>query len=175
LQEALGSYEGTLLIVSHDRAFLDPLVRKVFEFSRSGLAVHLGTVSDYLARKHRLVSSTTAWMKMPGPTATKGRPGRREQRRHDAESRQARSRVLTPIRERLETLELEIKEMEARRKELEAQMSSPEFYKVEDQARTAAREYRELGQTLEQLYEKWAGLEEELTKLAGEDEAETPR
>ena len=51
LQEALAEFNGTYLIVSHDRAFLDPIVNKVLEFSHSGIRTFLGNVSDYLTKK----------------------------------------------------------------------------------------------------------------------------
>ena len=51
LQEALAEFNGTYLIVSHDRAFLDPIVNKVLEFSHGGIRTFLGNVSDYLVKK----------------------------------------------------------------------------------------------------------------------------
>src|ERR1051326_8217363 len=51
LQDALEEYEGTYVIVSHDRAFLDPLVNKVLEVTTGGVRTFLGNVSDYIAKK----------------------------------------------------------------------------------------------------------------------------
>ena len=68
LQEALAEFNGTYLIVSHDRAFLDPIVNKVLEFSHGGIRTFLGNVSDYLSEKE-------------------GRGGEKEFRRQETEFR----------------------------------------------------------------------------------------
>lgn len=51
LKQALQAYDGTLVIVSHDRDFLDGLVNKVYEFRDGKVKEHLGGISDFLARK----------------------------------------------------------------------------------------------------------------------------
>ena len=51
LQEALSNYEGTFAIVSHDRAFLDPIVNKVLEVKPGSVRTFLGTLSDYILKK----------------------------------------------------------------------------------------------------------------------------
>ncbi|HEV8538155.1 MAG TPA: ABC-F family ATP-binding cassette domain-containing protein [Bacteroidota bacterium] len=86
LQEALKAYEGTYVIVSHDRAFLDPLVTKVIEVTTGGIRTFLGNVSDYLHKKRsekeasrptaRIRPRTTDAIVAGGPNATPGRPAR---------------------------------------------------------------------------------------------------
>ena len=51
LKEALRKYDGTLVVVSHDREFLDGLVSKVYEFSNKRVIEHLGGVYDFLEKK----------------------------------------------------------------------------------------------------------------------------
>jgi ATPase components of ABC transporters with duplicated ATPase domains len=51
LKQALQKYDGTLVIVSHDRDFLDGLVNKIYEFKEGNVKEHLGGVNDFLARK----------------------------------------------------------------------------------------------------------------------------
>ncbi|EKD31306.1 MAG: ATPase component of ABC transporter with duplicated ATPase protein [uncultured bacterium] len=51
LKQALAKYDGTLVIVSHDRDFLDGLVNKVFEFKDGGVREHIGGISEFLERK----------------------------------------------------------------------------------------------------------------------------
>ena len=51
LQQALQQYEGTCMIVSHDRAFLDPIVNKVLEIRPGNIKIYLGNVSYYLDKK----------------------------------------------------------------------------------------------------------------------------
>ncbi|MFI3317840.1 MAG: ABC-F family ATP-binding cassette domain-containing protein [Rikenellaceae bacterium] len=51
LKEALASFDGTMIVVSHDRDFLDGLVSKVYEFSKGRVVEHLGGVYDFLEKK----------------------------------------------------------------------------------------------------------------------------
>lgn len=51
LKQALMNYEGTLILVSHDRDFLNGLVTKVFEFGNKRVKEHLESIADFLARK----------------------------------------------------------------------------------------------------------------------------
>ena len=51
LKEALANFDGTLIVVSHDRDFLDGLVSKVYEFSNKRVIEHLGGVYDFLEKK----------------------------------------------------------------------------------------------------------------------------
>lgn len=69
LQEALMAYEGTLLIVSHDRAFLDPLVNKVLEVSRNGTRIFLSNVTEYLEKIENEVVTTPTPSKSSPPSS----------------------------------------------------------------------------------------------------------
>jgi ATP-binding cassette subfamily F protein 3 len=66
LQEALAEFEGSMVIVSHDRDFLDPLVTKVVEFKDGRIRTSLGNVSDYLAARQARESLTAPERKPPG-------------------------------------------------------------------------------------------------------------
>ncbi|MDP3463018.1 MAG: ABC transporter ATP-binding protein, partial [Bacteroidales bacterium] len=51
LKSALMAYDGTLIVVSHDRDFLDGLVNKVFEFGQQKVREHIGDINSFLSRK----------------------------------------------------------------------------------------------------------------------------
>ncbi|HLF13865.1 MAG TPA: hypothetical protein VI932_03110, partial [Bacteroidota bacterium] len=89
LLNALKEYEGTIVVVSHDRAFLDPLVTKVLEFTPGKMRTFLGTVSDYLGKKDeearaarsgagKIRSATGAALNHPGAGVQGGRSARPE-------------------------------------------------------------------------------------------------
>ena len=67
LQRALLDYQGTYVIVSHNRAFLDPLVTKVLEVSQGKLTLYLGNVSDYVEKKKELAEAAA---RLAGPSAS---------------------------------------------------------------------------------------------------------
>ncbi len=179
LQDALSSYEGTFAIVSHDRAFLDPLVTKVIEVSSGCVRVVPGNVSEYLARKkaeaerERLsrempaarggtLRTTSERATHPGPQSEK------ERKRSEAEARQKLYKKLRPIKERLEALEKDIAAMETRFKEIETLMADPAFYKSGTEAKKISHEYGDLRGRLDEAYAAWNDLTEKLAAAQAE-------
>lgn len=69
LKEAIRDFDGTVIVVSHDREFLDGLVTKVYEFADKGVREHLGGIYDYLAAKNA-TNINDALQSRPKPTAT---------------------------------------------------------------------------------------------------------
>ena len=74
LKQALQRYDGTLIIVSHDRDFLDGLVNKIYEFKDGRVKEHLGGVNDFLERK-RLENLTDLERRTPAATAAAAAAG----------------------------------------------------------------------------------------------------
>ena len=102
LQEALETYEGSFVIVSHDRDFLDPIVTKVVDFRRGGIKVYPGNVSDYIdARAKELQGAVPS---SQGKTPT-GAQNEKERKRLEAEERQKRYRKTKPLRDAIDKLE----------------------------------------------------------------------
>ncbi len=75
LLTALQEYEGTIVVVSHDRAFLDPLVTKVLEFTPGRMRTFLGTVSDYIWKKDAEAKAARADGRAGGAGRTGGTGG----------------------------------------------------------------------------------------------------
>ena len=127
LQDALKEYDGTYVIVSHDRAFLDPLVNKVAEFSRGGVRNFPGNVSDYLYKKRQeLEKSKVATVDPDNEKEIDGDSlvlSSKERRRLEAEKRDELSKKLQPLKRELKKVEDEIVRMESRRKEIETMMA----------------------------------------------------
>ncbi len=169
LQDALKKFDGTYVIVSHDRAFLDSLVNKVAEFSHGGVRNFPGNVSDYLYKKKREVEKSEARMVKPD---NKGMIdgdsmvlSSRERRRSEAEKRDELSKKLQPLKRELKKVEEETARMESRRKEIEAMMADPELYKNGEEAKNVSIEYKELESKLEDMYFRWGKLTEEIEKI----------
>ncbi len=169
LQDALMEYEGTFVIVSHDRAFLDPLVNKVAEFSHGRVRTFTGNVSDYLYKKKQEAEKAEA-KRFDGKREENDNGAQntdvsaKERRRIEAEKRNELSRKLHPLKKELKAVEEEISRMENRRKEIEAMMTDPEFYRRSEEAKNASIEYRELESKLEDKYFRWGELTEEIEK-----------
>jgi ATP-binding cassette subfamily F protein 3 len=172
LQEALISFGGSLVVVSHDRDFLDPLVNKVVEFKAGRIRTFLGTVSDYLAARAREDAAAVS----PGTTTRpSSATGERERKRREAETRQERYEKTKPLQDRLAVLEISIAKQETRKKALEDQMIDPEAYRGADRIREINAAYREAGQALDGLYWEWSHLTDELAAVEAPYDAERER
>ena len=171
LQDALSEFDGTYVIVSHDRAFLDPLVNKVAEFSHGRLKIFLGNVSDYIYKKkhdaqkpeaRNITEEISKW----NSTETNAELSTKERRRIEAEKRNELSRKLQPLKKELNALEEEITRMEDRRKEIETMMTDPDFYRIGEEAKRISVEYKELEGKLKEKYFRWGKLTEEIERTA---------
>ncbi len=171
LQEALGNYEGTFLIVSHDRAFLDQIINKVIEISPGGrVRVFPGNVSGYLEKKRAEQEAAVTAGRPENrrtATATTAAPelSMKERKRIEAEQRQKRYKLLKPFKDRLAAIEKEISVLEIRKKEVETEMASPEFYRIGDAARETARQYREIKSKLDGFYAEWEEISAQISSL----------
>ncbi|HAW78567.1 MAG TPA: ABC transporter ATP-binding protein, partial [Balneola sp.] len=90
LQQALQQYEGTCVIVSHDRAFLDPIVDKVLEVQKNKVRTYLGNVSYFLDKKKEeseAQKNAAVQNQVKSSASEDGTLSRKEQRRIEAERR----------------------------------------------------------------------------------------
>ncbi len=158
LQQALLDYEGSFVIVSHDRAFLDPLVNKVLEFSAGGLRTHLGNLQEYLEKKKNERQSSSQESNLLHGQESVILPNQSTEKirkRLQAEKRQELYRILLPLRKRLDEIETEISHKELRKSEIEILMGSPDFYKRGENAKNISNEYRDLKNELEHALGEW--------------------
>ena len=162
LKSALKAFDGTLIVVSHDRDFLDGLVDKMYEFRDGHVKEHLGSVSDFLEnRRIETLSelerrfgqvSQAAPAELPQPEAKKA--GARE----DFASRKAVSKEARKVRNRISFLEAEIGKDEARMKKIESVLAAPG---PTDDIMELTREYLELKRDLDAKTDEWATLMED--------------
>ena len=173
LQEALAEFEGSLIVVSHDRDFLDPLVTKVVEFKSGSIRTYLGTVSDYLAARNKDEAAAAA--SSEPSSAQSSVIAERDRKRREAEIRQERYTKVKPLQKRLDGVEKAIAEREAEKAKLEEIMADPERYKGPDKIRDVNTAYRTVGEKLQDLYHEWGKVSEELERLMAQYDAEKAR
>lgn len=152
LQQALDQFEGTLMIVSHDRDFLDPLVNKTLEIQPGHTKTWLGNISYYLDKKS---FDDTANPEAQQKTSTDKTLSRKEERRIEAERRNALSKKLKPLKQRLEKVESEVEAMEERKAEIEALMAETGFYDDSERVKEISLEYESLKTDLVEHMHKW--------------------
>jgi len=158
LQRALGEFEGSCVIVSHDRDFLDPLVNKVVEFSKGRIKMFLGNISDYLALKEKELAA-------PGPKTSQHHGSSRDRKRLEADQRRRRYEKTKPVQQKIRTLEQTIESKETQKAECERVMEDPDFYRDGERVKQISAQYKELEQSLADDYHTWNELTKELERL----------
>jgi ATP-binding cassette subfamily F protein 3 len=169
LEQALQGYSGSLLLISHDRYFLDKIVGRVFELKNRRLFEYYGNYSDYLDKKEGGMEEVSPpEYTAPGSAAPSGKKTR-DQKRLEAEARQKISRERKRIGDAIDGIEEEIENLEAQKKEMEERLARPETYeKNREEIRLMHREYGEIQKEMDALYEKWEKLRLELETLLSE-------
>lgn len=165
LKEAILAFDGTVIVVSHDREFLDGLVSKVYEFGGGQVREHLGGIYDFLRRKEADAVADAL---------TKSRPDKSEPAASATpsdgkltyEQRKEQARLLRKAEKEVAECEARVSALEADKATLEARLATPEG------AQDAAlfEEYGALQRRLAEAEAAWeAAMEhvEELTAAAG--------
>ncbi len=177
LEEALGEYGGSLVIISHDRSFLDALVTRVVEAGGGTIASRLGTYADYLRRREEeLAASGETAEKRDAPRRTGRKIKSKEERRAEALRRNELYRVARPLREKIASLEEEIGALEKKAARFEEEMADPSFYEKGERFGDVFREYNDTRAVIASKTERWEELAEELERLTGDgrDGADEP-
>ena len=147
LEEQLVHYSGTLLIVSHDRAFLDNVVTSLLVFEGDGqIGEYAGGYSDWLARHQSAQTPRTAEKKK----------ARKQQR-----SKQRERKLSFNEQRELDALPDQIEALEAEQSALHEQMADPAFYQQNGEDVTAAQtRLEQIDNDLKQAYARWEELGE---------------
>jgi len=158
LEEQIDRFAGTLLLVSHDRAFLDNVVTEllVFEPDRSIRQI-IGGYSDYEAYQARSRSASTSPVAPPSPKAgsAKGRPPKPR-------------RFLNREQRELDDLPAEIESLEAEQEQLATDLADPAKLKADPAfPKTAQARLQEIDTSLHQKYARWEELEALKKELEG--------
>lgn len=154
LQEAMAQYEGTIIVVSHNRFFVNSFVNKVLEIKDGKGNLYEGNIDDYLACREQELNSGSGKKKFIADSAGKSMD-KKAQRKARALSRQEMNKEVGPWKKQSQQAEEEALQLEQRKTDLEQLMADPELY--EDQKRWSAtsKEYNEVERRLERVYQQW--------------------
>ncbi len=171
---ALDQFEGTLIFISHDVYFIRALADRVMHVNAGVLTPYAGDYQYYLdktkAGSARAALTAGARPEMARAEVLKPAGDRREQKRLEAEQRQARSAQRKAQQQVVHKLEKRIQELEQRQAELTAELEKQETYEAPGRAMQINRELVGVQDDLSSLTADW---EAEATKLAAIDSAAT--
>ena len=160
LKEAIRAFDGTAIIVSHDREFLDGLVTKVYEFGGGKVREHLGGIYDWLEKEPNPVPSPKEGGKA-SPAVDTSRPSPPTPKQ-DYAAHKEQQKALRKAERAVEDSERKISDMERRLKELDELLMDPK--NASDM--TLVTEYTTTKTALDKEVERWEQLSEELESLA---------
>ena len=160
LKQALKAYDGTLVIVSHDRDFLDGLVDKLYEFRDGKVKEHLGGVQEFLER--RRLENLSELERHYKPVAEE-KPAeviqKKEEAKQEYQAKKYVSKEEKKIRNRIAFLEKGIGDVESKMKDIEALLMNPG---PDDDIMDLTRAYLEHKRQLDYKMEEWEKLNESL-------------
>ena len=162
LKEAIKEFDGTVIVVSHDREFLDGLVDKVYEFGGGKVREHLGGIYDFLQHKNidslQQLEKNTTLAQATGTAATSSASAQPSEGKLSYEEQKAQAKVLRKLERAVEDAEKLIEKLETELADIEAKMSTPEG--AADMQLCA--QYGELKNKVDAAVEQWEKASEEL-------------
>ena len=172
---ALQKYEGTVVIVSHDREFIDGLVDKVIEVKNKKIKTFFGNATEYLKAKEDELKKSLASNKKQNEVEKKPVPElKREVKQEKTETADQKkkkkevNKIILPLKSKISELEKSTVELEAKIKEKEALMAKDEFYKGGYNVLDITNEYNSMKEKLKNVYLSWEAETEKLNNLSKE-------
>lgn len=159
LKEAIQAFDGTVILVSHDRDFLDGLVTKVYEFGDGLVREHLGGIYDFLQKKE--LQDLKSLEAAPTQSAANADAPRQAQGKLSYEEQKEQARQLRKVEKEVKEKEEAISRIEAALQDLEQQMSTPEG--ATDAALIS--QYASLQKELEQTMADWEAAASRLEEM----------
>ena len=160
LKQALKSYDGTLIIVSHDRDFLDGLVDKLYEFRDGKVKEHLGGVQEFLQRrKLETLNELERHYNKPVEQKPVEVIQKKEEAKQEYQAKKYLSKEEKKIKNRISFLEKGIEAIEIKMKEIESVLMNPG---PEDDVMELTRAYLENKREMDFKMEEWEKLSEQL-------------
>lgn len=164
LKEAIKAFDGTAIVVSHDREFLDGLVTKVYEFGNGKLIEHIGGIYDFL-QKHHTDSIDAATNNNPSPAASDAKAASEpSQGKQNYLEHKELQKKLNKMKKAVDKAESQIGELEKRLGELDELLLKPE----NSSNMEIVEEYTSIKAKLDEEVDNWEKLSEEYEQLSSQ-------
>ena len=152
LEDALNSYEGTVLYVSHDRYFINKTAHRILDLTGGRLINYIGNYDYYLEKKETVMAAL-----FPDSPAPSDAPKVSEAKLDWKAKKEEQARIRKKEND-LKKCENQISSLEKQLEELQAQMSDPSIGTQAAKLMELAKEQEKINIQLEELYEKWEAL-----------------
>ena len=160
LKEAIRDFDGTVIVVSHDREFLDGLVTKVYEFGGGVVKEHIGGIYDFLQKK-KMESLQELQLTQSSAPVAKEESVPVSENKLSYEAQKEQNRKIRKLEKQVAACEERIGELEAQVGELETRMATPEG--ASD--RSLYEQYQALKKEIAVAEEEWETVLMELEEL----------
>lgn len=161
LKEAIKAFDGTVVVVSHDREFLDGLVEKIYEFANHKVIEHIGGIYDFLQTK-KMESLNELEMSQTKKSDSPEKAKTASENKQSYEDRKELNKKIRKIERSVESLENEILQLESKISEIEEKLSNTDNYNE------LLTEYENTKNSLKEKMALWEEQSEELESLKSE-------
>ena len=161
LKKAIREFDGTAIIVSHDRDFLNELVSKVYEFGGGGVREHMGGIYDFLSKKKLENLQQLELSKSPATSKQKEKEEHLSENKLSYQEQKEQNRLIKRKEKEVQEAEEKITKMEERLSEMETQLSTPEGAVNFD----LLQKYLETKNKLDAVMNNWERITLELENL----------
>ncbi len=170
LQQAIHNFEGSVIIVSHDRAFLKGLTDKVYEFRNRKIKAYFGDIDDFL-EKRKLDSLDDLDLKKDDALKKSyseidnSAIAEKQVIKRSAQEQREHEKSIKRLKNKINKIEKEIDALETRKAEIEGLMNDPDFYNSNPNAEKLMTEHVSLKQQIKTTEETWEELAFEMEEL----------
>ena len=162
LKRALLEYDGSLIVVSHDREFLQGLTEKVYEFKKRNIKEHLGDINEFLKEKDlenfKQLESSQLKQKQKGVKED-------SEQKISYQEKKELDKKIRKLSNKIKRLEREIDSLESEIKEIESNLADPKIFKELSQNPDFFAKYEQKQQKLKEMEQNWDQLNQELDIL----------
>jgi ATP-binding cassette subfamily F protein 3 len=168
LQEAMAQYDGSIIVVSHNRYFVDSFVNKILEIKDGKANIFDGNISYYLekTRNQRQEHIPARNELEPEDVSGEGK------KLHGKEARQAQARIrekmnalFGPLKKDAARYEKQVEELEKKKSELETVLADPELYNDQEAFAEKSKEYSSVTRRLERAYKDWEDAQTKIEEI----------
>lgn len=159
LKNALLQYTGSMILVSHDRDFLQGLTEKVVEFKNGTIAVHIGDIYDFLDK--RKIATLQEIQKNSSTSMPSKGENKISTNKIEYEERKKQEAQRRKIENQISKIEKEIVQLTKKIEEIEDKLADPELFAKEISSDSLYKEYEELRKEINKKEQMWDKLVEE--------------